>query len=63
MRAGTLAGCPFFDAVFREVDCKVQWETGVVDGCAVALPDKIARVKLATVSVRQLYLLLQACTG
>jgi nicotinate-nucleotide pyrophosphorylase (carboxylating) len=24
-RAGVLAGCPFVDAVFNELDCKVQW--------------------------------------
>lgn len=44
---GILAGVPFFDEVFRQLDCKVEWhyEEGVFIDTA-----KVGKVKVATVS-------------
>ena len=29
---GAIAGIPFFDAVFKEVDCYVKWSQGLIEG-------------------------------
>ena len=44
---GVLAGCPFFDQVFREVGCTVEWL--VTEGVELD-PTESGRIKIAVVS-------------
>jgi nicotinate-nucleotide pyrophosphorylase (carboxylating) len=46
--SGILAGVPFFDEVFRQLDCKVEWH--ITEGTYVDTDAKGGKVKVATVS-------------
>jgi nicotinate-nucleotide pyrophosphorylase (carboxylating) len=45
--AGVLAGIPFFDEVFRQLDCEVEWH--YTEGTYLEPKDKGGKIKVATV--------------
>lgn len=42
---GVLAGVPFFNAVFQQLQCTVEWLDGAVDGIEVRLLQRVAVVR------------------
>ncbi|GAB6026213.1 hypothetical protein CHUAL_012421 [Chamberlinius hualienensis] len=39
---GVLAGCPFFQTIFSELNCEVEWQDGVCDGKVVGPASGVA---------------------